>query len=161
MNAMTQASRGPLASSRLRTAGVGAVVAAAAAGLATYAAYGDPSAPQHQKDAVPSIIVIEVVVAALVFGALVPKALQALEGRGERRHLWALIPAVIGVITTVAFWSGVPLVIGAAAFMLGSTGRREALASGASTRAYTATVVLALIAAAGSVVVTIVGNVMG
>lgn len=161
MNAMTQIGRSPLASNRLRAAGVGAVVAAAAAGLVTYAAYGDSNAPQHQKDAVPSIIVIAVVVAALVFGALVPKALRALEENGARRHLWALIPAIIGVIATVAFWSGVPLVIGAAAFMLGTTGRREAIARGMSTRPYTATLVLAGIATVGSVLVTIVGNVTG
>jgi hypothetical protein len=158
MNAMTQSARGPVSPNRLQTAGLGLVVAAAASGLVAYAAYGDPTAPQHQKDAVPSIIVIAVVIAAAVFGALVPKALTALDGNGERRHLWALVPAIVALLTTVAFWSGVPLIIGVAAAMLGVAGRREAIARGAATRPYTATLVLAAVAAVGSVAVTLIGN---
>jgi len=157
MNAMTQASRTD-APSRLQAAGLGVVVAAAASGLIAYAAYGDPTAPQHQKDAVPSIIIIAVVVAVAVFGALVPKALAALDGTGERKHLWALVPAIVALVTTVAFWSGVPLILGVAAGLLGFAGRREALDQGAATRAYTATIVLAGIAAVGSVAVTLIGN---
>ena len=158
MNVMTQTNRGSDAPNRLQAAALGMVVAAAASGLAAYAAYGDPSAPQHQKDAVPSIIVVAVVVAAAVFGALVPKALSALDGNGDRKHLWALVPAIVALVTTAAFWSGVPLIIGVAAGLLGWTGRRDAIARGAATRAYTATLVLAGIAAVGSVAVTVIGN---
>lgn len=158
MNAMTQATRGSLAPNRLQLAGLGLVVAAAASGLAAYAAYGDPTAPQHQKDAVPSIIVVAVAVAVVVFGALVPKALAALDGTGARRHLWALVPAIVAVVTTIAFWSGVPLILGVAAALLGMTGRREAVLHRTATRPYTATLVLAGIAAIGSVAVTVIGN---
>jgi hypothetical protein len=119
---------------------IGTCIASAA--LVTYAAYGDPHPENGQESAVPILIAISCVAAAIAFGLLVPRMLDTLAGRR-----WALGTGVVAAIATpVAFWAGVPLALGVAAVV---GGRR------AGSRA---AVVLGAIAVVGSVLMTVVGN---
>jgi Na+/melibiose symporter-like transporter len=119
---------------------IGTCVASAA--LVTFAAYGDPHPEKGQEAAVPFLIAISCVTAAIAFGLLVPRMVDTVGGRR-----WALGAGVVAAIATpVVFWAGAPLALGVAAVV---GGRR----SGSR-----AAVVLGVIAVAGSVLMTVVGN---
>ena len=145
-----------------RTPGVVAAVGAAAlvvaGGLVAYGAYGDPSSKADQRSAVPFLIGVSVVLAAVVFGVLVPKGLQALREAAPHASRWPLAHGIVGVLLIVVFWSGAPVILGAAALLLGSEARRDASDRGVSTATATAAVVLGSIATVLPVVVTILGN---
>lgn len=132
--------------------GLGALVAAAA--ISYYGAYGDPRHIASQERAVPFIIAVLAVVAVLVFGLLVPAGLRALEAGPTRWRGGSLAVGIVALLTLpVAFWSGLPLVLGTAAWLLGATGRRAGRGGLA-----TATLVLGIVAVAGDLVLTILGN---
>jgi hypothetical protein len=93
-----------------------------AAALATYGAYGDPHAKSSQESAVPSLAGASCVVAALAFGLLVPRVTRPAVSRAG--GIGTGIGAV--VLTPIAFWSDVPLVLDAAAVVGGRRGRAGA-----------------------------------
>src|SRR4051812_26817865 len=64
--------------------------AAAAAAIVSYGAYGDPHADSSQKSAVPILIGVAVVITAIVFGLLVPRALRAVESGTPSAVCWSL-----------------------------------------------------------------------
>lgn len=119
---------------------IGTCVAAAA--LVTFAAYGDPHPEKGQEGAVPFLIALSCVTAAIAFGLLVPRMTNTVGGRR-----WALGAGVVATIATpVAFWAGAPLALGAACVVGGRrAGSRAAF-------------VLGVIAVAGSVAMTVLGN---
>jgi len=133
----------------------GAGAAAAAAGLIAYGAYGDPSAPDNQKSAVPFLIGIAVVVSAIVFGLLVPRALRAIEAGAQTAARWCLGHGIASVVLLIVFWSGVTLIVGAAAVLLAAVGRRQC--TGRATP-YSVALWLAGSAIAATVVWTVLTN---
>ena len=84
-------------------------------------------------------VALEVVVAAVVFGVVVPRGLRH-DSAGGR----ALVLGVLAVLLVPAFWSGLPLILGVGASLLGYAGKRAAEGSGKSTAA----LVLGLLAVA-------------
>jgi len=136
---------------------LGAATIVGAAALAIYGAYGDPHAKSNQISGVPFLIVIAAVVAVLVFGVLVPRALRAVHAGTPAASRWAAGHGVVAALAIPVFWSGIPLVLGTAAILLGLEGRRSAV-RGTSVRSFTVAFVLGLIAVAGSVAAVILGN---
>ena len=129
-------------SASARSAWVGVAAAVCGSALVYYGAYGDPHAKSNQKSAVPFLIGVSCLVAALVFTLVVPRM-----SRVGAPRIWTIGTGVVAVVLTpVAFWSGVPLVLGTAAVFGGSR---------AGSRA---TVVLGAIAIVGSLAMTVLGN---
>ncbi len=148
-------------STRGRLAGTGVVAVAAAASMAVYAAYGDPHPKASQEQGVPFLIAISVMVGAVVFGLLVPRALQAVRVASPGAPRWALGHGIVAVVLVAAFWSGLPLVVGPAAVILGVEGRRWAEQQSQPRGRYSATLALGLVALAVSIALTVVGNTVG
>lgn len=141
---------------RARAARVGALVGVLAMALVVYGTYGDPQAPDSQKSAVPGILVAVAVVAIVMFAVLAPLALRAVEAGTAGGRRWAIALATVSVLGLAIFWSGLPLIAGGAAALVGRTGRQGAQSS----RAYSTAWVLGLFAAVVSILVTVVGNVV-
>lgn len=139
----------------------GAAAAAAGSALAVYAAYGDPNASASQKAGVPFLVVAVVVVSLAVFGLVVPRALRSASQGGAAGRRWGIGLAIAALVTSpVAFWSGVPLVLGVAGLALGADGRHRAQVIGASSRAGTAAIVVSGLAIAGGVILAVLGNIV-
>lgn len=129
-------------STSARTAWVGIAAAAGGSALAFYGAYGDPHTKANQEAAVPFLAGVSCLVAALAFAVVVPRMARAGASRA-----WSIGTGVVAlVLTPIAFWSGVPLVLGAAAVLGGSRARSKA------------TVALGALAIIGSLAMTVLGN---
>jgi hypothetical protein len=88
---------------------------------------------------------LQLVVGALLFGLVVPRALghQSSGGRG-------IAMGVVGLLLVVpAFWSGLPMLLGAAAALVGYAGKSAATGSGKAR----ASLVLGLLAVIGYVAI--------
>ena len=71
-------------------------------------------------------VVVQAVAAAVVFGLVVPRALRH-ESAGGR----GLVMGVLGLLLVMpAFWSGLPLLLGAGAALVGQAGRHAERGSG-------------------------------
>lgn len=137
--------------------GIGAFVAAAA--LAVYAAYGDPHPKANQKSGVPALVVAGAIVAAIVFGALVPRALRAIREERARSARWALGHSIVAlVLTPLAFWSGLPIILGAAGLWLGRRTAEQREGAGSPTRPATTAVVIGTLAIGLTMLLTVLGN---
>ena len=100
--------------------GIGAGVGLVAATLTTLFA--------HDWAEVISMVALIAVVTGVVFGVAVPRSL-----RGERPGRPALAYAIVAALVSVpAFWTGLPLVLGVAAMILGNAGRTARAGAGAS-----------------------------
>lgn len=130
----------------------GAAAAVVAAGVAIYGAYGDPHSQASQESAVPFLVIVDVVVTALLFGLLVPRALRS----GSVR--WGLITSIVSVVALAAFWSGVPIAVGAAGALIGAQGRQRARDNGTRAGGHTAALVLGAVAVVATVAWTVLGN---
>ena len=109
--------------------GLAALVLACA--LTVLGAYGDPHPKANQEQAVPFICGVLVVLAVGVFGFLVPAGLRhapASPGAWSGGALALGVAAVLAV--PVAFWSGLPLLLGTAGVLIGAAGRQAATAAG-------------------------------
>jgi hypothetical protein len=128
---------------------MGVVAAAASAAIAVYAAYGDPHPKANQQSGVPSVVVAGIIVAAVVFGFLVPRSLRAVaSGRAY---------GIVGlVLVPIAFWSGIPLVVGGAGLAVGLRARSEGRDD--TTRASTVAMVTGACAVGLTVLITVLGN---
>ncbi len=125
-----------------REAAIGVVSTLAAVALAVYAVLGGPNVQQHQVDTLPYVIGFVVAIAAIVFGLVVPWAKR--RGQGNRPATAGLVSSVFGFLTVVAFWSGLPLILGGAGIALGLEGQDRSAAAGRPGLARTAMVVGAL-----------------
>lgn len=162
MSVSMQATRQPTRrSTRSRLARTGVVAVAAAAGLAAYAAFGDPHPKTSQEHGVPFLIAVSVVVGTAVFGLLVPRALQAVRAASPGAPRWALGHGIAAVVLLTAFWSGLPLIVGPAAVIVGAEGRRWADRQSRPRGLYSAGLVLGVIAVTVSIAVTVVSNTVG
>jgi len=139
---------------RARAARVGGVVTILALALVVYGTYGDSQASDSQKSGMPSILVGVVVVAVIVFGLLAPMAIRAVEERRDTARRWALGLGIFSFVSLVVFWSGLPLLVGSAAALVGRTGREQTEGS----RAFSWAWGLGLFAAIASIAITILGN---
>lgn len=92
-------------------------------------------------------------IAAVIFGIVVPRALRKESAGGTALGL--SIPAVL--LTLPAFWTGLPLVLGAAGFVVGSAGRQAR--SGAGT--CIAGLVLGALAVLGYVAIYVMSGIAG
>jgi hypothetical protein len=139
---------------RARSARVGGVMTILAMALVVYGTYGDSQASDSQKDGMPSVLVGVVVVALIVFGLLVPMAIRAVEAGRPTGTRWAVGLGVASVVSLVAFWSGLPILLGGAAALVAKVGRED---TGGS-RGFSWAWGLGAFAAAAAIVVTIIGN---
>jgi hypothetical protein len=155
---MSQAVMGSTSSegiaSRARAARIGAGAAVLAMALVVYGTYGDAHASDSQKSAVPALLGLVVVAAGIVYGLLAPSALRAVERGAEGARRWATGLAVVSVLSLAVFWSGLPLLVGGAAALVGRDGRSRIPGS----RAFGVATWLGVGAAVVAIVVTIVGN---
>lgn len=73
-----------------------------------------------------SMVALALVVAALVFGVVVPRGLRHESAAGR-----ALTMGIVGLLLVVpAFWSGLPMILGAGAALLGAAGRNASVGRG-------------------------------
>ena len=110
----------------------------------------------HDLREVALVLPVIAVVAALVYGVVVPRALaRAGAGAGVGGTALALgVPAVL--LTLPFYWSGLPLVLGVAGAMVGNAGRRTRPGGGMAV----AGMVLGLLAVAGYLTIYIVDGVI-
>ena len=71
-----------------------------------------------QLSALPIVVVVLLVISAVLFFLVVPRA-----ARSNRPALAGLVCGIIGIVFLPAFWSGVPIVLGAAGVLLGRMGQ--------------------------------------
>jgi hypothetical protein len=131
---------------------IGAAAFAVAAVIAFYGAYGDPHPKSSQESAVLMLVIIDLVVAALLFGLLVPRALRG------GSAAWGLVPAIVGLLLAMASWSGVPFVLGATGAVIGAQGRKQARDNGARAGRHTTALVIGVMAMVACVLFTVLGN---
>ena len=118
MTAMTTATRSHHSTSTATVGAAGAVTAVTASTLTALFA--------HTWGEVISMVALIVVVAALVYAYVLPRGLRRENAGGT-----ALTLAIIGAVVVVpGFWTGLPLVLGVAAMILGNTGRTARQGSG-------------------------------
>lgn len=141
---------------RARAARVGVVAAVLAMALVVYGTYGDSQAPDSQKSGMPFVLVMAAVAAIVTFGVLAPRALRAVDAGTAGGRRWAVGLAVVSVLGLAVFWSGLPLIAGSAAALVGRAGVESARRS----RAFSAARVLGLFAAGTSILVTVAGNLL-
>jgi hypothetical protein len=139
---------------RARAARVGGVVTILALALVVYGTYGDSQASDSQKSGMPSVLVGVVVVAVIVFGLLAPMAIRAVEEGRDTGRRWALGLGIVSLLSLAVFWSGLPLLVGSAAALVGRTGRGHTDGS----RAFSWAWGLGLFAAVAAIAITILGN---
>ena len=89
---------------------VSTIVAALVAVLSTVL----PPIIPDQLRILPILLVVLLVVSAALFFFVVPRA-----ARSNRPAVAGLICSILGVLLVVAFWSGLPIVLGAAGALLG------------------------------------------
>lgn len=154
---MTHITSAPQASAtardeRTRSLRWGLPAAIAAAAVSIYSVYGDGTLAgtqqTHQEAMLPWMIAFIVVLSGLLFGLAVPRLL-----RSRSLPSWGLALGIIGIATVPFFWSGLPVVFGAAALLAGRTGQRLARARGSTARLAVAATVTGLLALAGTLTV--------
>jgi hypothetical protein len=145
------------ATTRVRAIRWGLVALVVAIAVDVYGAYGDAHPKASQESAVPFVGVVVAAIAIALFGLIVPMGLR---GIAARTRLWsgtALTMAIVGVVLVpIASWSGLPVVIGSAAALLGVAGRAAATTGGRALATWS--VALGAAAAIGSIVFAILGN---
>lgn len=74
---------------------------------------------------------VAVIAGGIVFGLVVPWAKNAAGARAEGRPARAgFVMSILGFLTVVAFWSGLPVILGAGGAALGQVGRERAVTAG-------------------------------
>lgn len=115
--------------SRMATIGIASAIAAAV--LPVYAVLGGPGRQPDQVRSLPYVISFALVIAGVVFGLVAPWATRRAQGmRSNRPATAGLVASVLGVLAIVAFWSGLPIILGGAGVALGLTGKERAAEAG-------------------------------
>lgn len=135
---MTHGAPEPRRSSNLLAAAAafGIVVAAA---LAAWGTFGGEE--EYDFSDYWPVLIIVAVLAAVVFGLVVPWAL-----RSGRAATAGLVLSVLGLLTVTVFWSGAPPIFAAAGIALGYLARQAALTRTSIATAAVVVGVLALVA---------------
>jgi hypothetical protein len=139
---------------RARAARVGAAATVLALALIVYGTYGDSQASDSQKSGMPFVLVMAAVAAIVTYGVLAPLALRAVAAGATAGRRWAVGLTTVSALGLVVFWSGLPLIAGSAAALIGRAGKE----SGQESRAFSSARVVGLFAAGASILVTVVGN---
>ena len=106
---------------------IGITSALGAAVLASYAVLGGPERQPDQVASLPYVIGFTLVIAAVVFGLVVPWAeKRSQELRSNRPAGAGIVSSVLGILTVVVFWSGLPIILGGAGVALGMAGQERA-----------------------------------
>lgn len=95
----------------------------------------------HDWGEIATVVAAIVIVGAVAFGLVVPRALRKESAGGTALGL--SVPAILLMVP--AFWSGLPLVLGVAGLVVGSAGRHAPRGAGKSIAA----IVLGALAAVG------------
>jgi hypothetical protein len=104
----------------------GVASAAVALAVVVVGVYGDPGHVDAEQEAsLPFLVAIVLATTAIVFGLLAPLALNSRANTAR----WALGFSLAGLLSVVAFWSGLPVVLGAAGVLVGSTARQSSAGS--------------------------------
>ena len=82
----------------------------------------------HDPGEYISMIALGLVAAAVVYGWVVPRALE----RDAAPRTAMTMSVIAALVTLPAFWTGLPLVLGAAGALVGYAGRRAVKGSGLS-----------------------------
>jgi quinol-cytochrome oxidoreductase complex cytochrome b subunit len=136
--------------SRETLIGLGAVVVAV-----MVAAVANLSGQAASLGEVLILLGFVLVVAAIVFGLVVPWAKRTMEmGAGNRPAKTGMVLSILGFITIVAFWSGLPVILGAGGAALGQVGRERAASVGRSGLSLVALIigVIAVVGGAGTLI---------
>lgn len=137
----------------------GVAAAAAAAVVDVYGVYGGPVVQPDQKAGLPFVIAVAAVAAGVVFGAGVPRVLRGSRDADRRRARPGLVLSVLGVVLVlVAFWSGIPLILGAGGCLIGSATRVEARRIGTASRASTAAAAFGVLAVFANLIMVVLDN---
>jgi len=146
---------------RLRGASLkwGVAALGAAVVVDVYGVYGGPVVQPDQKAGLPFVIAVAAVAAGVVFGAVVPRVLRGGRDADRRRARPGLLLSILGVVLVpVAFWSGIPLVLGAGGCLVGSVARLEATRIGTASRASTAAAAVGVVAVFTNLVMVVLSN---
>ncbi len=128
-----------------REMSIGIASALSAAALAAYAVLGAAEPNPDQVRTLPYVIGFTLVMAGLVFGLVVPWAEKRSQGlRTNRPAKAGLVSSILGLLTVVAFWSGLPIILGGAGVALGMAGQERAAEAGRRRLAMAAIIVGAL-----------------
>lgn len=85
---------------------------------------------------------IALIAGAIVFGLVVPWAKNAADARATGRPARAgLVMSILGFLTVVVFWSGLPIILGAGGAALGQVGRERTSSAGRSRLSMAAVIV--------------------
>ena len=103
-----------------RVAATGAAVGVVAATLTVLFAHGWGEAL--------SMVALIAATTVVVYGMLVPRGLQ----RGGAPNIALTLAVIAALVAVPAFWTGLPLVLGVAAVILGSAGRTARTGAGRS-----------------------------
>jgi hypothetical protein len=136
--------------SREATIGIGATVVAIA--VALYA-----NLPVRDDGSLLEVLILVgfvALVAGIVFGLVVPWAKRAMANLSNRPATTGIVVSILGFLTIVAFWSGLPVILGAGGAVLGQVGRERAGNAGRGGLAMAA-LVIGVIAAVGGVAVLV------
>jgi hypothetical protein len=97
---------------------------------------------------------IAVIAGAIVFGLVVPWAKNGTSKRAEGRPSRAgLTMSILGFLSIVAFWSGLPIILGAGGAALGQVGRERSVTAGSGGVAMAALIVGIIAAVVGMIIV--------
>ncbi len=138
-----------------REMSIGIASAIGAAALAAYAVLGGPEPDPDQVRTLPYVVGFALVMAGIVFGLVVPWAEKRSQApRTNRPAKAGLVASILGLLTVVAFWSGLPVILGGAGVALGLAGRERAAEAGRRRLAVAAIIVgaLAVLLGVGSTV---------
>jgi quinol-cytochrome oxidoreductase complex cytochrome b subunit len=141
--------------SRETIIGLGAVVVAVAVAAAANLA-GDVASTGE----VLILLGFVMLIGAIVFGLVIPWAKKTMaEGSSNRPAKTGIVLSVLGFITIVAFWSGLPVILGAGGAALGQVGRERAASVGRSGLSLAALIIgiIAVVGGAGTLILERLG----
>lgn len=135
---------------------LGAMAAMAFAGAVAVSALATFGGEQQQDQVGTYWIVVLFLagITALVFGLVVRSGMRT-AGAANSAALSGLVTSIAAVVTIVAYWSGLPVLLGVAGTLLGMRARENAEQGGGRRGMATAAVALGLIAAAGAAVIVV------
>jgi hypothetical protein len=124
---------------------IGIVSAIGAAALAAFAVLGGSESNPDQVRTLPYVIGFTLVMASIVFGLVVAWAERRSQAlRTNRPAKVGLVASILGLLTVLAFWSGLPVIFGGAGVALGMVGQARAAEAGRRRLAMAAIIVGAL-----------------
>lgn len=143
-----------------RTVSIGVSSALIATGLMAFAVLGGEERNAEQVNSLPYAIGFALVATALIFGLLVPWATKHSSAqRSNRPAKIGIVSSVVGGLTLVVFWSGLPIILGATGVALGLAGQERASEAGQGRRLALAAVIIGLLAVISAAGITIVEKV--